>query len=189
MRHLMVTIVLVMGCTEHGKGGAGSDGGFFPGDGGSGALCGGFGGMVCPPTEFCDFPDNSCGATDQVGACRPRPTGCPDNFDPVCGCDRVVHPNSCDAAAAGADLDGFGSCPLPPDTFKCGFKQSSLSAELCQVSKSDIGGEPDGFACQGLPTCGGQPSCSCLQAQQVPCADFACQGDAAQGLTVTCPGG
>src|SRR5690242_19808129 len=41
-------------------------------------VCGGFGGLPCAPTEYCDYPAGSaCGGDDSTGLCRPRPTACP----------------------------------------------------------------------------------------------------------------
>jgi hypothetical protein len=185
----MLSLVVVMGCTEHGKGGGGVFDGGTGGDSLPGKTCGGFSGEQCPSDQFCDFGRNSCGATDETGICVMRPLGCPDLFDPVCGCDGQIHGNSCDANAAGVDLDAFGSCPLEPGAFRCGFRQCQIFSEYCQHAGSDIGGEPDGFACNVLPPCASQTAtCTCLQDANEPCADT-CAGDGMTGLTVTCLGG
>ncbi|MBL0221157.1 MAG: hypothetical protein IPQ07_45790 [Myxococcales bacterium] len=169
------------GCVEHGSGGPTSDGG-------SGRLCGGFGGGVCGANEFCDFGRNTCGASDESGTCRSKPSGCTDNFDPVCGCDHLVHSNECDAQAVGVDVDASGACPVTTGTFACGFRTCQTASQYCQRGVSDIGGEPDTFTCKPLPgTCGvGGASCTCLAAEA--CGSF-CAGAGTSGLTLTCPGG
>src|SRR4051812_22138270 len=113
-RSWLALSLLLAGCPEHGSGGARPDGG--PG---SGRPCGGFAGASCSSGEWCDFGRNTCGATDEQGTCRAKPTGCPDLFAPVCGCDGVVHSNECDAQAVGADVNANGSCPVPAGQFAC----------------------------------------------------------------------
>jgi hypothetical protein len=176
-------IVVGSACTlEHGQGGF-SDGGNPP----PGSVCGGFANQQCGPTEFCDFDRDGCGAADESGTCRPRPTGCPDNFDPVCGCDGQVHSNACDASAAGIDVNANGTCPVDAGRFACGFRTCDLMTEYCEHGFSDIGSEPDSFTCKPLPACPSQfPSCGCMTAE--PCGSM-CSGTATTGLTLTCPGG
>jgi hypothetical protein len=178
-----LAFVLLLAACEHGKGG-----GLPPTDGGgSGAQCGGFGGGGCAADEWCDFGRNDCGGSDGSGTCKSRPIACDDSFDPVCGCDGVVHSNECDAQAVGVDVSAVGSCPAEPGFFNCGQRQCDLSTQYCQRSGSDIGGEPDGFACIELPgTCGVTPNCDCLAEE--PCGTE-CDGASATGFTVTCFGG
>ncbi|MFN0250721.1 MAG: hypothetical protein ACKV2T_27825 [Kofleriaceae bacterium] len=175
MIRLLVIGVLLVACNERGMGGR------FPDGGGSGSACGGFAGTSCSSNEFCDFARNSCGATDEQGTCRTRPTACPDLFDPVCGCDGVVHSNVCDANGAGTDVSAIGSCPVPAGEFTCGFRTCDLSNEFCLRTVSDRSGEPDSFSCMPLPA--GCTSCGCMTDE--PCGDF-CDGTAASGLTLTC---
>lgn len=68
--------------------------------GGSGKLCGD-GQPPCPPSEFCDYPEDSCGPQ---GTCTPRPQSCPDDCPDVCGCDGVAYCNECLAQASGVDV-------------------------------------------------------------------------------------
>ena len=173
--------VLLTGCPEHGSGGARPDGG-----GGSLRPCGGFSGASCKATEFCDFGRNTCGGTDEQGTCRARPSGCPDLFAPVCGCDHLVHSNECDAQGVGVDVDASGSCPVPSGQFACGFRTCQTTSEYCQRAVSDVGNEPDSFLCKQLPgSCGTPASCGCVASE--PCGSSCASG--AGGLTVTCPGG
>ncbi len=82
-----------------------------PPDGGD---CGGIAGLACAAHEWCDY-EAQCGAADQLGVCRPRPEGCDDVYDPVCGCDDTTWPNECEANAAGVDALHAGECDGPPD--------------------------------------------------------------------------
>lgn len=73
-----------------------------------GGTCGGIAGERCRPDEWCDFPEGSfCGGADELGTCRPRPTGCDAVIDPVCGCfggsGTMRFDNACQAHAAGYD--------------------------------------------------------------------------------------
>ena len=173
-----------------GKGGSRDGGpGGADGGGGSGRACGGKIGQPCEADEFCDFSDNGCGFNDGTGVCRTRPAGCPDLFAPTCGCDGRTHGNECDANAAGVDVNASGGCPLEAGRFACGFRQCDVAGQYCQRATSDVGGEPDGFACIPIPgSCPSLATCGCLQAANEPCADI-CEGQGASGLTVTCPGG
>src|SRR5688572_29259667 len=143
----------------------GGRGGMFPDGGGSGTgrACGGFTGALCPSDEFCDFPSDTCGVSDEQGRCRVRPRSCDDQFEPVCGCDGITHSNECSANAAGTDVSAIGSCPVPAGQFACGSRTCEIDTQYCQRGVSDIGGEPDSFECRPLPSsCGAGASCGCL---------------------------
>jgi hypothetical protein len=175
-----LALLLLTGCPEHGSGGARPDGG------GSLRPCGGFAGTSCSAGEFCDFGRNTCGATDEQGTCRARPSGCPDLFAPVCGCDNVVHSNECDAQAVGVDVNANGSCPVPSGQFACGFRTCLTTSQYCEHGTSDVGSEPDTFTCKPLPqSCGMTATCSCVALE--PCGSFCT--NTPTGLTVRCPGG
>lgn len=177
-----LVLVLALSACEHGKGG-----GTFNVDGGTGAICGGFGSTQCGPNEWCDFSADDCGGNDGTGVCKRRPVTCDDSFDPVCGCDGVVHSNPCDGQAVGADINILGGCPTEVGFFACGSRQCALSSQYCQRVGSDIGGEPDSFECKSLPAaCEPNQDCDCLF--QEPCGT-SCSGDEATGLTVICFGG
>lgn len=151
--------------------------------------CGGFVGETCDPDQFCDFPGNTCGVSDEQGECKPRPVGCPDVlvFEPNCGCDGTVYGSECDVYAAGSDRNAAGTGPVPGGSFACGYTQCNLFNQYCVREVSDIGGEPDVFRCQALPGCPSQfPTCGCLASE--PCGAF-CTGQGTTGLTLTCPGG
>ena len=74
-------------------------------------VCGGFPGLVCSDSEWCDYPESApCGLVDQFGVCRPRPDFCPEVYIPVCGCDGETYGNFCDAARNGVDVASEGEC-------------------------------------------------------------------------------
>ncbi len=78
-------------------------------------TCGGFAGLRCDASEFCDYPEGSrCGASDRLGLCRPRPTECllPGGAE-LCGCDGVTYIGECAANLAGTDVAHAGPCEAP----------------------------------------------------------------------------
>jgi hypothetical protein len=69
------------------------------------------------------LPPGQCHAADLEGHCVRKPLGCPDFYDPVCGCDGLTYGNNCDRLAAGAQLAHHGACPegcAPDDAAGCG---------------------------------------------------------------------
>lgn len=169
-----------------GPGGQGSGG---QGQGGGGSIeCGGFAGAQCRANEYCDYDPSTCGAADETGTCTPRPTACPDLYAPTCACDGMVYGNDCDAASAGVDINLNDGCAAPGGMFSCGAHFCFLGTDYCQVliAEGPLPGT-DTYTCKPLPSaCGSNASCACLANE--PCS-MACQGNAASGLTVECPGG
>jgi len=83
---------------------------------GAGIACGGRAGDTCDAlTEWCDFggPAAICGFADAQGTCAPRPDVCSTVVDPVCGCNSETYNNSCEAHAAGVDIQYTGVCTNP----------------------------------------------------------------------------
>ncbi len=103
--------------TPGSTGSAAGTGGSAAGAGGSGGagggmvkMCGGFAGLTCEDTEWCDFPDDMCGGADGLGSCLPRPIGCDDDCPGVCGCDGNFYCNACNAQSVGLDVSALISC-------------------------------------------------------------------------------
>ena len=170
-------------------GGNGSGG--TAGAGGSGIACGGFAGLTCTDAEYCDFPDDICGAADGQGVCLARPQFCPEVYSPTCACDGMVYGNNCEAAAAGVDVSTISAC-MPPQAnqFNCGHGFCDSTTEYCSKTNADVAGTPDSFSCAPLPAaCAGMPpSCTCIGD---PCGAPIAGECVATGIgfRVTCPGG
>lgn len=119
----------------------------YDGECGTGEICGGLAGFVCPDTEWCDYPaDAMCGAADQTGVCRPRPDVCSLLYAPVCGCDGRTYANECVANAAGVDVAYGGACT----DGSCNTGGATCDAtEWCDVT--------DGAACDAPGICRPRP--------------------------------
>lgn len=75
-------------------------------------ACGARLGDTCAADYFCDFAGEMCDWADATGTCQPRPEICPDNIEPVCGCDGRTYDNLCNAQAAGVDAAYSGRCQM-----------------------------------------------------------------------------
>jgi hypothetical protein len=170
--------------------GGSSQGGGGSGQGGSGggAICGGEAGIACGPTEFCDFENDQCGGNDATGICKPRPTGCPDNYAPTCGCDGTVHSNACDAQAAGADVNLLGGCTPPTGMYGCGAGFCTTN-DVCTGTTNDTPGPYAFYGCSAPPAAcaGGDTTCACAGDAAVTCGGTCT--DVTGGVLVMCPGG
>jgi hypothetical protein len=157
-------------------------------------VCGGKTGSPCPSGTYCSWSDNSCGLADQQGTCLQVPTACAFEAVPwqVCGCDGTTYGDACSAAMNGVDVGAASHCTLAPGQFGCGAYICDTANQYCQVTKSDVGSEPDSYQCVFLPTActasvpPGGPECTCLEAE--PCG-MACTKEADGHFVVNCPGG
>jgi hypothetical protein len=173
-----------------GSGGQGT-GGTAASGGSSGSVCGGFSGQQCADTEYCDYPNDICGAADGQGVCRARPQACDLVYDPVCACDGMVYGNDCEAATKGFDTSDLGGC-MPPmaNQFNCGHTFCDSATQYCLRTYADVANTPDSYICRDLPaSCSGMPaSCACIGD---PCgAPIAAECmPIGNGFRVSCPGG
>jgi len=75
-----------------------------------GQACGGWAGQTCSAEQYCEFQGDGCDWADAQGICEARPEVCPDNVDPVCGCDGRTYSNLCTAQQSGVDAAYAGPC-------------------------------------------------------------------------------
>lgn len=123
-------------------------------------ACGVWNLPACPDGQYCDFPDDYCGAADRAGVCTPEPDACYEIYAPVCACDGTTYDNDCMAAAAGVDV----STLCDPDT-----DTGNQEGEIC--------GGIAGFMCaQGLVCdmsvndgCFADAAGTCVQEVQILC--------------------
>jgi hypothetical protein len=74
-----------------------------------GERCGGIAGVPCVEGRFCELPTGHC-CCDFQGECVDVPQGCPDVYDPVCGCDGQSYGNDCERRAAQVSKAHDGAC-------------------------------------------------------------------------------
>ena len=85
-----------------------------PVPGSEGSACGGDGGVMCQTGLFCNYPEEAgCGAADGPGVCTVIPQGCPEIWQPVCGCDGTIYGNGCEANSASVSVGPRSNCSAP----------------------------------------------------------------------------
>lgn len=100
------------------------------------AVCTGQG--DCQVAQYCQKAVGDC---DGSGECADLPLVCPQNYDPVCGCDGDTYSNSCIASQAGVNVAYAGAC-------FCSNNGDCDSGEFCLK---------DDGACSGQGVCTLEP--------------------------------
>jgi len=113
----------------------------------------------CPGSQFCEKDLGSC---VDVGFCSPKPTSCPPEVVPVCGCDGNSYKSECAANQGGFSVDygsacvPFVSCGMTSDCPKFYFCKQPLGA--CVTEAVAISGRcspvPVNCSTQYDPVCG-----------------------------------
>ena len=80
-------------------------------------MCGGTaacesrtGSEACADNAYCFFEmQQACGTAQPEGQCRMRPERCPEEDEPICGCDGETYANACIAATQGVNVANQGA--------------------------------------------------------------------------------
>jgi hypothetical protein len=123
----------------------------------------------CPGTgHYCHIQGGCVVTGAKMGQCRHRPTACPENYSPVCGCDGTTYGNTCGAQAAGVNVAHTGPCSDPGcDGISCGVINDCCSCDAVRTD-IDVYPPPCPAKCK-QPMCGGwymfQPVAYCVQGE------------------------
>lgn len=120
------------------------------------------GGGVCPPGQYCKYPDRLCGR-NEPGTCEPFLQGCNvATNEPVCLCGNELAKDPCGPSMQNKDVDVKGTCTpeIPFDGyFQCGYRFCKGKDEFCEVDFDKVSGREE-YTCQPLKGCT-PVSCDC----------------------------
>jgi hypothetical protein len=115
--------------------------------------------LPCALDQWCDTPNDRCGAELLAGSCKPK-LGCSPSGPPVCGCNGMTYDSACAAQMGGVDLWANGPCAAPPGTFACGG-YFCPGSQICRKTTLFEGPEPlVSHACVAPPA-GCSSGCGC----------------------------
>jgi len=116
----------------------------------------------CEQGSFCQFLPGTCEDPNRVGSCIPVPPGCPDNVDPVCGCDGMTYSNRCDAAAAGVSIAHPRRCEQRCNPWSMGPMATCPAGEFCRLPQGTCRSVGTPGVCAPIPSmCPLDPAIPC----------------------------
>ena len=159
------------------------------------ALEGGGGGCTinsdCLSNEYCA---KATGACDDVGECQPKPTWCPDIYNPICGCDAQTYDNVCLSASTGMNIDYLGECTGTPcdDGNPCTYNDMYIGSVCEGISYNcDAHLECNSHECDGLGGCFFEPTSGtpCDDGDMCTIEDVCMSGICQSGALLNCDDG
>jgi hypothetical protein len=110
----------------------------------------------CPQGMHCDISlPNACHGADLPGYCVVTPTGCPEIYAPVCGCDGKTYGNDCERKGAKVQLDHQGPCGAEGDPCSADWPcQDRLACKSGTCRPEDY--------CETIADCANLPHVMCV---------------------------
>lgn len=117
-------------------------------------LCGGPEKLTCFSGFLCQYPQLSCGSSDDFGTCIKQPSECRPQSAPICGCDGSTYINSCEALKKGVTLFANRSCRdfVMNEAGLCGGAESIPCQDglFCKFPQGSCGGSNKFGRCTSL---------------------------------------